>query len=133
MNVFKFYFAVLALSLAVVACGDNEEPNGPSFESYLSGTYKTNDSDNKLIVTYNGQELTDKSASFSTADNKTGIVKFSNIVASGEEVTLNVSLQSNREKGGFDFSGTKELSTSTTLTYSGNITMGALTLTLSDQ
>lgn len=126
---------LVLIAILGVSCNNDDKVNDDYVEhvSYLTGTYSNYDSKNKnvLVLEYNGTILEKKEVSFYTSDNKIGKITFAHIIENEAETIIDkIPLELNEEEGRLYFKGIHS-SPKGNYDYSGYITMGRLSLSIS--
>lgn len=130
MKTSKKLFYVACMALLLVSCEKtyNDKLFWPGEISQEYGSYIK---PYTLDLTYNGEKLIGKTASFKTEDSETGTLTLNGIIPG--EVTTPISrikLNENGEKDAYTFSGTNITMGGVTVKYNGIITPKAMKLSL---
>lgn len=138
---YKLLLILCAALFTFTSCSDDNNPE-QNIKSYLDGDYTLNSQNYKLDATLNDIKISDASALVSVSSTGSNTLKLvlKNIIPGQSTVTLNnITLTEDTSQGRKIFSGTTNISSSQTISYSGSITMagfgngGTLTIHLKNK
>lgn len=123
------FLSVICLATLLVACNDNDEPDGPKINGIYSNKLSAPEDGNTLALTYSGREFIGKDVTFKLLDEHTANITLQGILP-GETATLLENIPLSAEGDSYSFSGNGTGNNGTTFAYTGKVETRKMTLAL---